>query len=140
MRVKEYKGIAILFGRIALSLSLSLPPPSLSLSLTHTRRILTLLGWCGRREVLDELKLWEKEFDELVESGCLRGLDQSTNQDLTDMSERHHGLLPQGARESVFYSKYNSKLQVPCTTDESPTLSREAARPARFRGRVGRRG
>ena len=60
-----------------------------------------------------EISQWEHEIEELVQSGNMQCLDQSLVEDLTELSERHSGMLPRGTREAVFY-KHNlaKKLQV----------------------------
>jgi hypothetical protein len=73
--------------------------------------MLNLTTRMAHRSIMEEIQSWETELEELIRNGHLKCLDQSTNQDLTEMSHRHGGLLPQGTRESVFYSKYSSKWQ-----------------------------
>ena len=78
---------------------------------TWFQYILNLTTRMAHRSIMEEIQSWETELEELIRNGHLKCLDQSTNQDLTEMSHRHGGLLPQGTRESVFYSKYSSKWQ-----------------------------
>ena len=62
---------------------------------------------------LSELEQWQREMDQLIDAGQLHMLNQSLGHDLSQLSERHHGILPRGAREAAFYKhNYANKLHL----------------------------
>ena len=62
---------------------------------------------------LSELEQWQREMDQLIDAGQLHMLNQSLGHDLSQLSERHHGILPRGAREAAFYKhNYAKKLHL----------------------------